>query len=183
MRAIAAAAALTGLLTLVATAQAQDKTSQDYLNEINPAGPRLGIKHSGPSASAAPGSAANTQPNAPTPHLSSTVDVQFATGSAELTGTAMRKLDQLGRALSDPAVASYRFRIEGHTDTVGAKDLNQALSERRAEAVAAYLRTRFAIPAERLQAVGVGSDGLAVQTGDQVAEPRNRRVLIVNLDA
>ena len=57
--------------------------------------------------------------------------VQFANGSAELTPKAMAALDELGKALSGSALASYRFRIEGHTDTVGSKDYNQSLSERR----------------------------------------------------
>ena len=46
------------------------------------------------------------------------LSVQFRTGSAELTPAARRTLDELGKALSDAQLAPYRFRIEGHTDTV-----------------------------------------------------------------
>jgi outer membrane protein OmpA-like peptidoglycan-associated protein len=109
--------------------------------------------------------------------------VEFATGSAGLTPSAMTTLDELGRALSGDALASYRFRIEGHTDTVGTPDNNKTLSERRADAVAAYIEHKFGISPARLTPVGLGSSQLAVPTAAQVAEPRNRRVQVINLGA
>jgi OmpA-OmpF porin, OOP family len=115
------------------------------------------------------------------PSVNLTVD--FANGSAELTPEAMATLDQLGRALSSSALAGYRFRIEGHTDTVGSKDYNRALSERRAVAVVNYITSKFGVPATRLQAVGMGEAGLLVATPDQTPEPRNRRVQVINLGA
>jgi OOP family OmpA-OmpF porin len=111
------------------------------------------------------------------------LDVEFATGSAELTPAAYATLDRLGQALASSDLAPYHFRIEGHTDTVGAADLNQALSQRRADAVASYLHTRFGVATARLQAVGMGETGLAVPTPPQTANARNRRVRIVNEDA
>jgi outer membrane protein OmpA-like peptidoglycan-associated protein len=110
------------------------------------------------------------------------IAVHFETGSAELSPDAKGVLDALGRALISPQLGTARFRLEGHTDTVGSPGLNQALSERRAAAVAAYLRVTFRVPADRLQAVGMGEQGQAVPTGDQVPEPLNRRVRIVRLE-
>ena len=104
----------------------------------------------------------------------------FATGSAELTPQAIQTLNDLGRALTDPTLAAYRFRIEGHTDTVGNRDANKALSDRRAASVVDYLAGRFQVDRARLQPVGMGEDGLLVPTPDQTPEPRNRRVLVVN---
>lgn len=112
------------------------------------------------------------------PSVNLTVD--FATGSAALTPAAIATLDSLGQALGNPRLAHDRFRIEGHTDTVGSPALNQALSERRARRVAAYLEDKFAIPAARLQPVGMGEQGLLVPTPPQTPEARNRRVLVVN---
>jgi outer membrane protein OmpA-like peptidoglycan-associated protein len=109
--------------------------------------------------------------------------VNFPNGSADLTPEAMATLDQLGRALSSSELANYRFRIEGHTDTVGSAEYNRALSERRAEAVVNYIVTKYGVAAARLQAVGMGEKGLLVSTPDQTAEPRNRRVQVVNLGA
>ncbi len=114
---------------------------------------------------------------------SASLYVQFASGSAELTPKAMATLDELGKALSSSALSSYHFRIEGHTDTVGSKDYNRALSERRAEAVAAYIKQKFGVDDSRMVPVGLGSDHLLVPTGDQTPEVRNRRVQVVNLGA
>ena len=109
--------------------------------------------------------------------------VNFANGSAELTPDAIRTLDALGRALASKDLAAYRFRIEGHTDTVGSRDYNRALSERRAEAVVDYVAKKFGVDPSRLQAVGMGEDGLLVPTPPQTPEPRNRRVQVINLGA
>jgi outer membrane protein OmpA-like peptidoglycan-associated protein len=118
-------------------------------------------------------------PAAPSVNLS----VNFATGSAELTPQAIRTLDELGRALASQDLAGFRFRVEGHTDTVGTAALNQTLSERRAAAVVDYLVTKHGIPRSRLEAVGLGDSQLLVPTGPQVNEPRNRRVQVVNIGA
>ncbi len=109
--------------------------------------------------------------------------VIFATGSADLTADAVHTLGELGRALASKDLLSYRFRIEGHTDTVGSREYNQALSERRAAAVVDYVARKYGVDPARLQAVGLGEDGLLVQTPSQTPEPRNRRVQVINLDA
>jgi outer membrane protein OmpA-like peptidoglycan-associated protein len=107
--------------------------------------------------------------------------VQFATGSADLTPQAIQTLDNLGKAMSDQSLSPYRFRVEGHTDTVGTREMNKSLSERRADAVADYLATNFHIDRSRLQPVGMGEDNLLIPTPDQTNEPRNRRVQVVNI--
>jgi outer membrane protein OmpA-like peptidoglycan-associated protein len=119
------------------------------------------------------------QPPAAAPAVS--LNVLFATGSAELTPEAIQTLNDLGRALTNPALATYHFRVEGHTDTVGTPDYNKALSDRRAIAVAEYLAVTFRVDRNRLRPVGMGQDGLLVPTPDQTPEPRNRRVLVVNV--
>jgi OmpA-OmpF porin, OOP family len=126
-------------------------------------------------ASAAPASAVE----APSVSLS----VQFASGSADLTPEARQTLDQLGKALSSSDLAQYRFRIEGHTDTVGSQDLNKALSQQRADAVAAYLQSKFGVNTARLQTIGMGEEGLLVPTPPNTPNEKNRRVNVVNLGA
>jgi len=132
------------------------------------------------SAPARPAVTATAAP-APAAAPSANLQVQFATDSAELTPQARATLDQLGRALSSADLAAYRFRIEGHTDTVGSAEHNMALSSRRADAVVEYLASTYHVARERMQAVGMGEQDLAVQTGQGVSEPRNRRVQVVNL--
>ena len=107
----------------------------------------------------------------------------LANGSADLTPEAIQTLDELGRALASKDLAGYRFRIEGHTDTVGSREYNHALSERRAETVVDYVAKKYGVDPGRLQAVGMGEEGLLVPTPSQTPEPRNRRVQVINLGA
>ena len=95
----------------------------------------------------------------------------------------MHTLDQLGQALTSAALSSYRFRIAGHTDTVGSPETNKTLSDQRAAAVAAYLESKFNVTPNRLETVGVGESDLLVATPPQTPEPRNRRVQVINLGA
>ena len=59
--------------------------------------------------------------------------------------------------------------------------MNRALSGRRAAAVVDYLSQKYGIDRARLESKGMGQDALLVPTRDQVDEPRNRRVRIVNI--
>lgn len=126
---------------------------------------------------------ASTAPAAATGAPSVSLSVEFASGSADLTPQARDTLDQLGKALSSSDLAQYRFRIEGHTDTVGSADFNKTLSQHRADAVAAYLESKFGVSAGRLQAVGMGEQGLVVPTPPNTPNDKNRRVAVVNLGA
>jgi outer membrane protein OmpA-like peptidoglycan-associated protein len=67
--------------------------------------------------------------------------------------------------------------VEGHTDTLGAPDYNQNLSQQRANNVASYL-TNQGVMAQRLIVQGYGESRLKVATPDNKNEPRNRRVEI-----
>ncbi len=201
MRAPLIAAAMAALLSVGAAAWAQDLNSDQLIQSLKPktlTGPTKGLKAPKPAAvpdtSAQDVSATPTHPmpavKRPAPVQQATAEnpsvsltVEFRTGSAELTAAATHTLDELGRALSSATLASYKFRIEGHTDTVGSKEANQALSERRAETVVNYLESKFSVAPDRLQAVGMGEEGLAVSTGDQVANAQNRRVQVVNVGA
>ncbi len=107
--------------------------------------------------------------------------VNFALGSAELTPQATEVLDKLGTALASETLSAYRFRIEGHTDTIGTRDYNKSLSDLRAEAVVTYIREKYHVADTRMEPVGMGATRLLVQTADQVDEPRNRRVQITNI--
>lgn len=99
----------------------------------------------------------------------------FITGTDELTdeskGDLQRILDELkNRPLPDVLVI-------GHTDTVGELRGNDMLSRVRAETVKGFL-VGIGIPEERIQTAGRGKREPIVSTGDQVDEPKNRRVEI-----
>jgi outer membrane protein OmpA-like peptidoglycan-associated protein len=67
--------------------------------------------------------------------------------------------------------------VVGHTDTSGSSDYNQKLSVRRANVVVEALVDMGARRAA-IQASGVGETDLAVQTGDNVKEAKNRRTIV-----
>ncbi|MDB5416415.1 MAG: hypothetical protein JWR10_4750 [Rubritepida sp.] len=137
-----------------------------------------------PVASAAPvrrapsGPATTTAP-AGTPAVS--LVINFQSGSAVLAPSAVETLDRLGRALGAAEFAGFRFRIEGHTDSVGPAEGNLALSERRAEAVKDYLVKTVGLDAARLVTQGLGESQPLIRTPDETAEVRNRRVQVLNL--
>ena len=147
-----------------------------------PAAPAASPGARAPASASAPASGAASRPaTAAAPSVNLTV--QFASNSAELAPAAVRTLSELGRALSSNTLGGYRFRIEGHTDTVGSPEANKTLSERRAQAVVTFLSTQFKIDPSRLEPVGMGEEGLLVQTPAGTPEPRNRRVQVINLGA
>ena len=68
--------------------------------------------------------------------------------------------------------------VSGHTDTVGPSDYNFALSQQRAEAVAAYLAAN-GVPADAISTRAVGKTDLLVPTADGVRNAQNRRANIL----
>jgi OmpA-OmpF porin, OOP family len=198
MRALLLSVIVVPLAVATLPALAQNPSADDIIQSLKPGGNLTqdlrGIKLANPNATPATNDVAGapasggskpvarpTPPNTPDAGPSVSLTVEFATASSDLTPQARQTLDQLGKALSSKDLTAYRFRIEGHTDTVGSPGYNKALSQRRAESVAAYLESNFGVAASRLQAVGYGMDGLAVPTPPQTPNPQNRRVKVVNI--
>ena len=104
----------------------------------------------------------------------------FAVGSAQLRPEARANLGRVLEFLR--AAGSAEVLIEGHTDNRGSANLNQALSQRRAEAVRQAL-IEEGIDAARLRAVGRGMDSPVADNASEEGRARNRRVEIVVLRA
>ena len=99
----------------------------------------------------------------------------FQPGTTTLTPESQALLERaLGAAT---ARSGGDIVITGHTDRVGARESNDALSRRRAQLLRDLLINR-GFPADRIEAVGRGEREPAVPTADEVDEPRNRRVVI-----
>lgn len=109
------------------------------------------------------------------------LEIYFDPASAAVTQRAIPSLDVLGRVLASDQFKANTFLIAGHTDGVGGSSYNLALSKRRAEAVRRYIATQFKIDGARLRAIGHGKEQLKLPT--EPANPRNRRVQVVNLSA
>lgn len=103
-------------------------------------------------------------------------DVLFASGKSDVKVGATSNLNKLVAFLNK--YPDRRVQIEGHTDNVGGDDLNQGLSQRRAESVKAYL-VQQGIAGSRLTAVGMGkTQPLADNTSDS-GRQQNRRVVAI----
>ena len=109
------------------------------------------------------------------------IDIQsinFEFGSGAVAYSEYSKVETIAIALRRLLQRNPRelFLLEGHTDAVGTRAFNQALSERRAESIRAVLSASFGVPSQALVAVGYGEDFLLVPV--PYAEWRNRRVTI-----
>jgi len=101
--------------------------------------------------------------------------VLFALDDATLNSEAQATIAAAAQEFRN--TGSARISLRGHTDTSGNAAYNQALSERREEAVRAEL-VRQGVPADAIAGVAVGENDPAVPTGDGVREEQNRRVEI-----
>jgi outer membrane protein OmpA-like peptidoglycan-associated protein len=103
----------------------------------------------------------------------------FLTGGTDLAPDSQATMDAM---LADMAARkAAEVVITGHTDTVGGGADNDRLSLARAKAVAATLRETFAakgVKSDAIATAGRGERALLVETPDQTAEPKNRRVEI-----
>lgn len=103
-------------------------------------------------------------------------DVLFDTGKSDLRSEAREALAKLsGIVLNYP---SLRLAIEGYTDSTGTEEFNQALSQKRADAVREYL-TNQGVDAGTLSAQGFGMSNPVADNGTAQGRQKNRRVEIV----
>jgi outer membrane protein OmpA-like peptidoglycan-associated protein len=103
-------------------------------------------------------------------------DVLFKTGSFELMPAARERLAKVsGIVLAYP---SLHLQVEGHTDSIGTDDYNQALSERRAGAVRDYL-VQEGISADVIKALGFGKTEPIASNDTPEGRQQNRRVELV----
>ena len=101
--------------------------------------------------------------------------IYFGFNKCDITRDADMVLSEA--AQSSRTLGSVAVKIVGHTDTVGSRQVNQKLSNCRANAAKMNLVDKGVAPAA-IQAYGVGETQLLVQTTDNVKEPQNRRATI-----
>ena len=107
------------------------------------------------------------------------LELRFDFNSDVLRGPALKTASLLGDAISGSELKGRTFLIAGYTDAKGGDQLNQALSERRAQAVRSFLIGHYHVPPEDLIAVGYGKTYLKDPADPNAAV--NRRVQAVNL--
>jgi outer membrane protein OmpA-like peptidoglycan-associated protein len=102
--------------------------------------------------------------------------VLFGTNQATLLPAAEARLNDVADALITTKERSVL--VEGHTDSRGSAEANQALSQRRADAVRSYLVVR-GYPAQNIEARGVGRARPVAENATAEGRANNRRVEIV----
>jgi OmpA-OmpF porin, OOP family len=102
--------------------------------------------------------------------------VNFQSGSAYLAGDGNALLDDVAKALKPCAGTSVE--IQGHTDLIGGAEINQSLSQSRADTVKQALVTR-GIDAARLTAKGFGASQPLENARTPEANAKNRRTIFV----
>lgn len=100
----------------------------------------------------------------------------FDTDSDELDAQSQSTADHLGRELGILQVE--RIRIEGHTDNVGSGPYNQALSLRRAKAVADAM-VRAGLHNAQVDVQGLGKAHPVSDNGTSERRLQNRRVSVI----
>lgn len=99
--------------------------------------------------------------------------IDFDTGSAVLTAESQRIMDQLAHILG--RCNGDAIEIGGHTDAQGSEDLNQRLSQGRADAVRTALINR-GVPLDTLVARGYGEAVPIADNKTDAGRARNRRI-------
>jgi outer membrane protein OmpA-like peptidoglycan-associated protein len=108
-----------------------------------------------------------------------TVEVDFDFNSSVIKPSSYRTVGAIADALHNPILLGYGFLVIGHTDSVGGREYNIGLSQRRADAIVAALVDPFGVNPGVLQPVGLGEE--------QLRDPRNptsgvnRRVQLINV--
>ena len=101
-------------------------------------------------------------------------NLNFATGSAELSGDSAKEVDNLAAILK--AYPGVKIEVQGHTDNTGDAGKNKTLSQMRAVAVQARLMGKGGIAADRIKAVGYGDAMPKADNGTAEGRAQNRRI-------
>jgi outer membrane protein OmpA-like peptidoglycan-associated protein len=100
-------------------------------------------------------------------------NVTFATNSVDIKSDFYGVLDSVSLVLKE--YDKTVVEVAGHTDDRGAESYNQSLSERRAESVARYFRSR-GLDGMRLITVGYGESRPTADNATPTGREQNRRV-------
>jgi outer membrane protein OmpA-like peptidoglycan-associated protein len=102
--------------------------------------------------------------------------ILFGPGLALLTDAEKVELRRIAGVLLHAGIDG--IRIEGHTDNVGNREYNRALSKRRAEAAAVEF-VAAGMPAQNVARVGFGSEKPIASNATHQGRAKNRRVVLI----
>ena len=101
----------------------------------------------------------------------------FKFGKTALPDEAKSRLDEvISQLKANPN--NVFIEIEGHTDNVGSKTLNEQLGLERAEAVKRYLYEQHQIPLHKINVISYGEDKPVAPNNTRQGRAQNRRVVV-----
>jgi peptidoglycan-associated lipoprotein len=102
---------------------------------------------------------------------------KFKFGQASLPDEAKMRIDQMVSQLKNDTKNIF-IEIEGHTDNVGDKLVNEKIGLERAEAVQRYLYEQYQIPLHKMNVISYGEDKPVAPNNTRDGRAQNRRVVI-----
>lgn len=105
------------------------------------------------------------------------VGLTFDSGKSDIKQNSFNLLEKVEKAID--VFPRSELVIEGHTDSYGGDELNQKLSQQRAESVQQYMINAMRIPSYRLIATGYGETNPVANNETESGRARNRRIDIV----
>lgn len=118
---------------------------------------------------------ANVQRNLDTLAVTFKSDILFGVNSSTLKGGAFDEISRVAKVLNQ--YPETRMTVAGYTDSTGSEELNQKLSEKRAESVKNALVGEGVNPA-RITTVGYGENKPVADNDTEAGRQLNRRVTI-----
>jgi outer membrane protein OmpA-like peptidoglycan-associated protein len=101
----------------------------------------------------------------------------FKFNQTELPDEAKARLDEIvGQLKSDPK--GVFIEIEGHTDNVGSKEVNERIGMERAETVKRYLYEQHQVPLHKINVISYGEDKPVAPNNNREGRAQNRRVVV-----
>jgi peptidoglycan-associated lipoprotein len=101
----------------------------------------------------------------------------FKFGGTDLPDGAKMRLDEVITQLKANPNNIF-IEIEGHTDNVGGKELNERLGMERAEAVKRYLYEQHQVPLHKINVISYGEDKPVAPNRTREGRAQNRRVVV-----
>jgi peptidoglycan-associated lipoprotein len=101
----------------------------------------------------------------------------FRFGATALPDEAKAALDgMITKLKEDPR--NVFIEIEGHTDNVGSRELNERLGLERAEAVKRYLYEQHQVPLHKINVISYGEEKPVAPNNNRTGRAQNRRVVV-----
>jgi len=101
----------------------------------------------------------------------------FKFGKTALPDEAKQKIDEMVAQLKQDPKNIY-LEIEGHTDNVGPKMINEKIGLERAQAVQRYLYEQYQVPLHKMNIISYGQEKPVAPNKTKEGRAQNRRVVI-----